>query len=102
MTLTNIVNGDYGQVITLTVLDTDTDTAEDISGFTTLQMVFRDPSYNETTVTAAFDSDGTDGKIKYTIAESLIDEVGWWAVRARLTTATQELTSIWSRFEVQP
>jgi len=103
MSLANIVSGDYGQVIQLTVLDTDTGGAGDVSGYATSQsMVFRDPDGNEETKVATFVTDGSDGLVKYTLVDGDIDERGNWNVRVILTSATALLTSTWLEFLVLP
>jgi hypothetical protein len=96
-----IIAGDYGQVGKLTFTDVDTLSAADISSYTTAQqMILRDPDGNEATKTAAFDSDGSDGIIKYTLADGDIDEPGMWLVRGRVTTGSAQLTTEWHEFEV--
>jgi hypothetical protein len=101
MSFDNIVVGDYGQVAKLTFIDVDTSTAADISAYsTTIQMVFTDPSGTKTAKVAAFDSDGTDGIIKYTIDSGLFDAAGWWKVRGRVLSGAAELTSVEYNFEV--
>lgn len=101
MSLANIISGDYGQVIQLTVLDTDTGAAGDVSGYTTSQsMVFKDPDGNEETKVAAFVTDGSDGLVDYTLVDGDIDERGNWNVRVILTSAVAVLTSTWLEFLV--
>lgn len=94
MSFDNIVVGDYGQIMKMTIKDVDTDAAADVSGYTTLQqMVFTDPSGTVTAKTAAFDSDGSDGIIKYTVDTGFIDAAGIWKARGRVTSGTAELTT---------
>lgn len=94
MSFEKIVAGDFGQVAKITFYDVDTNAAADISGYaSTIQMIFTDPSGNETTKTAAFDTDGTDGVIKYTIETGLIDEAGNWTVRGRVQGAASKLST---------
>lgn len=101
MSFTDIVVDDYGQVMKLTFIDVDTSAAADISTYSsTIQMIFTDPSGTSTAKTAAFDSDGSDGIIKYTVDESFIDTVGYWTVRGRVTSGTAKLTTVPHRFEV--
>lgn len=103
MSLANIISGDYGQVIQLTVLDTDTGEAGDVSGYAASQsMVFRDPSGNDGTKVAAFTTDGSDGLVQYTLVDGDIDEDGNWNVRVILTSASAVLTSTWLEFLVLP
>lgn len=95
MTIEGITTNNYGQIIVLTVLDVDTDTPIDISSYTTRQMVFKDPTGNETAKTAFFVTDGSDGKIKHTLEDGHIDVDGTWYVRAKLTTGGSQLSSAW-------
>ena len=102
MTLKGLVAGDFGQVVTLTVNDVDTDAAADISGYSTSQeMIFRDPDGNDTTKTAAFDSDGSDGLVTYTLEDGLLDEGGKWNVRVVVKSGSAELKSRWLEFFVE-
>ena len=91
MSWSDIHVGDYGSVGKLTV--TEDGTAVDVSGYTTLQFVFTDPSGTETTKTAAFDTDGTNGVIKYTIESGLFDTSGVWRVRAKVSATGVSLLS---------
>lgn len=101
MSLDKIVNGDYGQTVTITFYDVDTNAAADISGYTTAQqMIFTSPSGTETTKTAAFATDGTDGQIDYTLVSGDINAAGNWTVRGRVTTGSAQLSTEELRFTV--
>ena len=103
MSLDNIIKDDYGQEILLTFIDVDTTNAADISAYSTSQkMIFTSPSKVQSEKTAAFDSDGTDGIIAYTLADGDIDEAGKWKIRGRVTSATATLTSEEIGFFVHP
>ena len=95
MTIEGIVTDNFGQVIELTVLDVDTDAAIDLSTYTTKSIQFKDPAGSVTTKTATFVTDGTDGKIKYTLEDELIDVDGTWYVRAQVSSAGTQLSSAW-------
>lgn len=99
MSLENIVAGDYGQAIELTMLDSDTELAADISGYSTIQMIFTDPDDVSVTKTAAFKTDGSDGVISYTVESGLLT-AGIWSVRGRVSTGSAQLTSTKHKFEV--
>lgn len=103
MSWDGIVAGAYhGQVHKLTIKDKDAGTAIDVSGYTTGQeMILYDPENNSTTVTAAFDSDGSDGVIKYTRTTTDIHKGGNWAVRAVVESATAKLPSLKLYFDVE-
>ena len=102
MSLDKITAEDYGQVLTITIKDTDTNAAADVSAYTTSQQVFlRDPEGNvSAALTAAFDSDGSDGIVTYTLANGDIDVHGAWAICARVSSGSAVLTSEWKEFEV--
>lgn len=98
MSFDDIHAEDYGWVINLTV--TQDDEAIDISGFSNRQMIFIDPNNTATTKIATFYSDGTDGKIKYTVEDGLIDTPGWWKVFVRLISGISEITTDSIHFKV--
>ena len=76
--------GDIGTVIEVTVEEDGT--AVDISAATSKQILFQhDETYNK--VDADFTTDGTDGKIQYTLVDGDIDAAGRWLVQACITTA---------------
>jgi hypothetical protein len=101
MSLDDIVAGDYGQVVKLTFIDTDTDAAADVSSYSsTIQMLFTDPDGNTATETATFDTDGSDGVIKYTLADGDIDAAGYWKVRGKVASGAAVLTSVEHTFLV--
>lgn len=101
MSLANIVKDDYGQEIQLTFIDVDTSAAADISGYSsTISMIFTSPSGASTTKTAAFEDDGTDGVISYTIESGLLDAAGQWQVRGRVSSGVATLTTARHYFDV--
>jgi hypothetical protein len=67
--------------------------AVDISSYTTRQFIFRSPSGTLKTKTAAFDTDGTDGVLKYVVESGVIDASGRWIVQVRISKTNVELTS---------
>lgn len=91
MSWTHIHVDDYGWVGKLTVQQDGS--AVDISSYTTRQFVFTDPAGTTTAKSASFDSDGTDGILKYTIEDGLIASAGDWRVQARVSKTGVELTS---------
>lgn len=101
MSLAGIHVGDYGHSITLTFLDIDTGSAADISAYTTGQsMTLEDPAGVQSSVTAAFVTDGTDGQIDYTVASGLFDQAGVWYIRGVVTAASGQLATSWRAFSV--
>ena len=101
MSLDAINKDDYGYTIELTYKDVDTDSAADVSGYTTGQwLVLKAPSDTETTVSAGFKTDGSDGVVEYTVTSGDIDAVGTWHVRIKLQSGSSILRSEWEAFEV--
>lgn len=102
MSLDKITAEDYGQTLTITIKDTDTSAAADVSAYTTAQQVFlRDPDGNiSDALVAAFSTDGSDGVVTYTLASGDIDEPGLWHICARVTSGSAVLTSEWESFRV--
>ena len=100
MSWENFQKTDFGWVGRLTLKQDGT--VVDISSFTTRQMFLVDPDGTASTAkTANFDSDGTDGKLKYTILTSEINKVGNWNVFARIKKTGVELTSDPLEFRVK-
>lgn len=68
--------------IVLTIKEKDSSGAlavVDCSGVTTKQIIFKKPDNTLITKTAAFVTNGTDGKIKYRTIAGDIDQVGTWS-----------------------
>jgi hypothetical protein len=101
MSLDKVVAGDYGHVMDLTVQDVDTEAAADLSSYTTVQVEFKDPGGSIVTKTAAFATDGSNGVVRYTLADGDIHVGGKWAVRAKLSKDGALLRSVWEDFTVE-
>lgn len=97
-TWTDIHINDYGWVGKLALKQDGV--AVDISSYTTRQFIFKSPAGVKTTKTATFDTDGTDGVLKYTVEDGLIDDDGNWYVQARISKSGAVLTSAELRFNV--
>ena len=82
-----MVKDDWGTKIVVTVTD-DTGTVEDISSATTRSILLTDPSGTETTKSASFTTDGTDGKIEYTTVNGDINASGTWELQILLSAAS--------------
>lgn len=63
---------------------------KDISSATKVELKFTQGAV-EQIVDAQFATDGTDGKIKYVVTASVLDAVGVWEVRARITVPSAAL-----------
>jgi hypothetical protein len=90
---------DYGADVRVSI--TQDGAAQDISQYTTLQMVFRHTRTGTTKErTAAFLTDGADGYIHYTLASGDLDRAGEWQVRARVVKSDADHRSEWESFTV--
>jgi hypothetical protein len=92
-----VVVGQYGQAISLTVVDR-RGNAVDISTYTTITVSLRDPFTLKTlTYSASFITDGTNGQIQFTPATGDIDRSGDWEGQISLDKATaRALTSVFT------
>lgn len=77
--------GDIGSQFLVTIKNQD-DEVEDISTATTKQIIFLSASNTEKVKTASFYTNGTDGKIVYTLADGDIDVSGIWKYQAKIIT----------------
>jgi hypothetical protein len=92
MSLKNVHVDDYGFDITLTL--SQEGVAEDISTYSTLQIILEKPDGTEVTKTAVFVTDGTDGQIKYAVETGVLDTAGQWYIWAVVSiAATAQITS---------
>lgn len=76
--------GDIGTIFRVTLYDKACDGTSavlDISGATTLEMIFKAPSGAKTTQTATLTGDGTDGQLEYVTVADDLDEVGEWKIQ---------------------
>ena len=91
--------GDIGTAFRVAVVDS-SDVVIDISTATTQEFSFRKPDGTTITKTTVFDTDGTDGIIKYlTIADDL-DKSGTWYIQAKVILPTGTWHSSTGSFEV--
>ena len=86
MTTIYVHNGDIGTVFRLTITDT-AGTAIDVSTAAVKYIYFQDPTGAKVQKTAAFTTNGSDGKIQYTTIAGDIDEVGTWMVQGYVETS---------------
>lgn len=102
MPIDNIVKGSLGVAFVLTC--TQNDSAVDISTFTTLKtVIIESPDTTKHTLTAAFDSDGSDGKITATSSTgtSTFDQSGKYKLRAHIQSSAQDIYSMAVSFDVE-
>lgn len=92
---------DYGVDITLIVTDSACQPVN-ISASTAREFELQRPDGTVLTVTAVFVTDGSDGKLRYTVASGVLNAVGTWNVRAKITEgATKQFRTDKVEFEVK-
>ena len=82
MAANEIHMNDVGTKFLVTV--TDGTTAVDISSATTKQLIFQKPSGTKLTKATAFTSDGTDGKMQYSVVTDDFDEAGSYKLQGKV------------------
>ena len=102
MSLQKIVAGDYGYEIELEYIDVDTNSAADLSAYTTTQTIqIRAPDGSIGTLSGSFSTDGTDGLVKAVVTDGAIPEK-WQnkpcAARIQVTRTGGKLSSEWEEF----
>jgi hypothetical protein len=77
---------DIGTEFLVTIKDcvSGTPTVLDVSGASTLELIFKSPSGVSTTKSAGLVTDGSDGKIKYTTVDGDLNEIGTWRLQAKI------------------
>ena len=73
---------DIGTVFEVVIVDAGA--AVDISGATTLELIFTPPTKPKKVKVAALVSDGRDGKIEYVTVANDLDETGTWKIQAHV------------------
>ena len=75
---------DIGTEFLVTINDCVSGTASALNlvGASTLQLIFKAPSGARYAKNAVFNTDGSDGKIKYTTVDGDLNEVGTWRLQA--------------------
>jgi len=81
---------DFGVDITLTVIDQDCAPVSLVSS-TVRQFELVKPDGTVVTKTAVFVTDGSDGQLKYTVETGVLDVLGTWGVRAKITEGASKV-----------
>lgn len=92
--------GDIGTVFLVTVQDNGL--AVDISTATTKELCLRKPDGTLLTKNADFNTDGVDGKLKYTTISGDLDAAGNWILQIHIVMPTGEWRSDKITFAVYP
>ena len=100
-------DGDFGRTIRLTIKDQD-GSAVDVSAATTKQIILKPKGGTGAAKTAAFYTDGTDGKVQYALVSGDLNahvqgQYGseqTWYVQGRIATATTDWNTTEATFTV--
>ncbi len=99
--MTDAQVGAIGTKIRLTLRDQDGNVV-DLSGATTKRLDFQKPDRTSVSKTAAFHTDGTDGKIQYSTESGFLDLPGDWKVQAYVVITAGTFPSSVASFKVKP
>lgn len=90
MSVREIHVADIGTVFEITLKDDDV--IVDISGCTELKILLQDPNGVVIEYTAEKVTDGTDGKLKYTVTSaSILPVAGMWELQTKVTWSATQL-----------
>ncbi len=93
--------GDVGTIIRLTVTENDDTTAVNVSTASVKKFYFLKPDGTKNSVTAEFNTDGVDGKLKYTAVAGDFDQAGKWWVQAYVEIGAAKYYSTKASFTVR-
>ena len=82
MAKNEIHQDDVGTKFLVTIYDDSS--VVNVSGASTKQIIFKKPDGTKLTKSAAFNSDGTDGKIYYTAVTDDLDEIGTYEIQGKV------------------
>ena len=94
-----VQQGAVGTTLQLELLDDGA--VVDVSSATTKEIILEKPDGSTVTKTAAFVTDGTDGKIKYTTIAGDLDQVGRWRIQGRIISSSGNWPSEAGTFRVK-
>jgi hypothetical protein len=93
--------GDVGTVITVTIVEDDGTTAINVSTATTKKIYIKKSDGTVITGTASFTTDGTDGKIYYTIASGNLSIPGTYQAQGYVEIGSAKYYSTVGTFTVR-
>lgn len=99
-TQTDMHVGDVGTIIEVTLYDGGA--VVNLSSATLKQFILTKPDATVVTKTAAFSSDGSDGKLRYTTIAGDLDAKGSWHLQVYVEMPTGKWKSDIQEFQVEP
>lgn len=100
MAVEEIHRNDIGTVFNITVKDGDE--VVNLSGATTLNLIFKKPNGDIVTKAAVVITDGTDGGIKYTTVDGDLDVAGMWRMQGFIVLGSNSWSTDIISFKVYP
>ena len=93
---------DTGTVIMTTINDCVSGKSSplDVSEAVSVSLVLKSPSGTSSAKPAVFDTDGSDGKVKYTTVSGDLNEIGTWRMQVLVNFATSSFRSNVKTFKV--
>ena len=98
-TSTDIHINDVGTTFLVTIVDNDIPV--DLSSGSSNLMLFLKPDGTFISRPAVFNTNGTDGVIKYTTVDGDLDQQGYWSLGAVVTTSSGKWTATAVQFMVR-
>lgn len=95
--------GDYGTIIEVTIIDPNTNSAQDISDADNKQFYFRNPAGTIINVSGTFKTDGSDGIVQYTVedGDSVLETYpGGWILQVEIESTAGHWRSEKKQFTV--
>ncbi len=89
-----------GDNSTIIVTLTEDQVATDVSAATIITFLFQKPDKTKLTRTGAFNTDGTDGKVRYRFLTADLDVAGPWKVQVQITEGANVFNSAVGDFKV--
>jgi len=80
----NIHTGDIGTIFIATIIDSDSGSPIDLSASTARTIIFKRPVGEKINGTASLSTDGTDGKIQYSVVDGDLNMCGDWSIQAKV------------------
>ena len=93
--------GDEGTVFEMTIYEAGTTSPVNISSATVKQIIFTKPNDDVVPKTAVFTTDGTDGKIQYTVQANDLDMAGYWDIQGYIESSSGKWHTTISSFKVE-
>lgn len=79
---------DVGNILLLTIKEEGETVGKNIQSATAITYLMKKPDETVSELTAAFDTNGTDGKVTYTYIAGDLDQVGLYEIQVKVVSVT--------------